>query len=471
MIRCCWKFARAFMVILAFQQCAGVAIGQSLLSYGGGRYGAGTTLFRDYQAAGINPANLGIFEPATTFTFAFLEEDGRVHSDAIPKSDLISSLLHGKKLNTEEKIEMGQLFAENGLSFNDDLMIVGFALQIPKGGGLAFTWKEKVTGNTILNPAFSDLAFNGLNSKYIDSIVYDAFGVAIGLLDTLQTFSDYFNGTTLQFNWRREFNISYGRQIVKLSDFKIYGGLGIKFLRGNGIADINYSNNTASGFAAFSPLFNIDYADITQPGVELKGDFTPVGKGFAVDFGGTLTYKDKIFAGISVTDLGSMKWTGNLVKLNDGIFDSLVNFAGIESANIYSELESLLNANGLFQWSETSEIKQTLPAELRIGGAIRFSEKLEAGIDLIQPFNKNPGSSQRTTITGIVTVAPIKAIKISTGFIAGGIVDIDVPLGIAFSFVPQQAWQLSFGTSDIISLLKQDRPTVSLSVSLFRFKM
>jgi hypothetical protein len=55
--------------------------------------------------------------------------------------------------------------------------------------------------------------------------------------------------------------------------------------------------------------------------------------------------------------------------------------------------------------------------------------------------------------------------------LGGGIVDIDIPVGIAFSFTPEQAWQLAVGTGDIISLVKQDKPTVSLSVSLLRFRM
>jgi hypothetical protein len=112
-----------------------------------------------------------------------------------------------------------------------------------------------------------------------------------------------------------------------------------------------------------------------------------------------------------------MKWTGNLVQLNDGIFDSLINFIGVDAADIYSDIQTLLNADGLFAWSPVSEIKQTLPAELRIGGSIRFTEQVEAGIDFIQPFNKNPGSSQRTTLAGIINFSPVKAIKISSGFI------------------------------------------------------
>jgi hypothetical protein len=445
---------------------------QALLSYGGGSYGAGTTLYRDYQAAGINPANLGIYDDKFQITFAFFDFNGLAHSDALTKSDLVASIIHGKTLSAEEKKEIALLFAEDGVSFNSEIMPAGIAVQIPQVGGFSFTWKERVNGNSILNPAFADLVFNGLNSTYIDTIISEAGSSYLGLTDSTQLFSELFDGSSFQFSWIREFNLSYGRKLLETDDFNIYGGAGIKFLRGNGVTDISYNNSGgAAGYAAFSPVFGIDYSDITHPSVELNGDLSPVGKGFGIDVGATASYKNQFFAGISITDIGSMKWEGNLVKLNDGIFDSLINFTGIDEAAIYSELQSLLNANGLFDWSEQAEIKQSLASQLRIGGSVRIKEKVEVGLDIIQPFNKQPGSMQRTTFAAMVNVIPIHAIKISTGLIGGGITDANIPLGISFSFLPEHAWQLSLGTNDIISLLTQKSPTLSLSVSLLRFRM
>ncbi|MBK9731902.1 MAG: hypothetical protein IPO83_11565 [Chitinophagaceae bacterium] len=456
-----------FICLFTFKK----AIGQELLSYGGGTFGAGSTLYRDYQSAGVNPANLGIFGDETRMTFAFFDASGLVYSDALPKTDLVQSIIHGKKLSEDEKLTIAQLFAEDGLSFNYELMPVAFALQIPKVGGLSFTWKEKLSGDAILNPAFADLVFNGLNSKYIDTIIQDAAGYLVGHTDTTLSYSQYFNGSSFQSSWTRDFNISYGRKIIDLEGISIYGGIGVNFLLGNAITDISYSENTATGFAAYSSVFDIDYANITNPQLDLKGNLYPVGKGFAIDFGGTVSIKNKIFGGISVTNMGSMKWNGNLVKLNDGILDSVVNFIGVNSADIYSDIASLLNAGGLFSWSPQSEIKQTLPAQLRIGGAIRPLDKLEIGVDVIQPLNKHPGSIQQTMLSALVSFVPVKALKITTGMMGGGVADFDIPLGVAFSFTPEQAWQISIGTRDIISLFKQNTPTLSLSVSMLRFSM
>ncbi|MBX7107170.1 MAG: hypothetical protein K1X61_00850 [Chitinophagales bacterium] len=462
---------RQLTMIFSFLTAFQFAYGQDLLSYGGGTFGAGTTLFRDYQAAGINPANLGIFGDETRMTFAFFDATGVVFSEALTKTDLVQSIIEGKKLTDEEKKSIAQSFAEDGLSFKSEMMPVGFAIQIPKVGGFSFTWKEKLSGDAVLNTAFADLVFNGIHSSYIDSIIYDASGYLIGITDTLLPYSKYFDGSSMQFSWTRNFNISYGRMLFELEGIKIYGGAGINFLLGNAITDISYGENVAEGFAAYSSVFDIDFANITNPQIDLKGNLYPVGRGYAVDFGGTVSIKDKIFAGISVTNMGSMKWKGNLVSLNDGILDSVVNFAGVNSADIYSDIADLLNAGGLFSWTPESEITQSLPALLRIGGALRPLSQLEIGVDLIQPLNKSPGSIQNTELAALVSFNPVKAVKLTTGFMGGGIANFDIPLGISFSFTPEQAWQISLGTRDIISIFKQNTPTLSLSVSLLRFSM
>lgn len=462
---------RQVILIFSFFIAVQSLSGQDLLSYGGGTFGAGTTLFRDYQAAGINPANLGIFGNETRMTFAFFDATGVVFSDALSKTDLVQSILHGKKLTDEEKKSIAQLFAEDGLSFKSEMMPVGFAIQIPKVGGFSFTWREKLSGDAILNKAFADLVFNGIHSSYIDSIIYDASGYLVGITDTLLPYSKYFDGSSLQFSWTRNFNISYGRKLFDLEGISIYGGAGINFLLGNAITDISYGDNVAQGFAAYSSVFDIDFANVTNPQLDLKGNLYPVGRGVSVDMGGTIAIKDKIFAGISVTNIGSMKWKGNLVSLNDGILDSVVNFVGVNSADIYSDISGLLNAGGLFSWTPESEITQSLPALLRIGGAIRPMAQLEIGLDIIQPMNKNPGSIQNTQIATLVSFNPVSAVKLTTGFMGGGIADFDIPLGISFSFTPEQAWQISLGTRDIISIFKQNTPTLSLSVSFLRFSM
>jgi hypothetical protein len=100
---------------------------------------------------------------------------------------------------------------------------------------------------------------------------------------------------------------------------------------------------------------------------------------------------------------------------------------------------------------------------------MHLTKKIDLGFDIIQPLNQAPGTISQTAYAGLVNISLMKNLKLSTGFMGGGISDFDIPAGISFSLTPDQLWQISIGTSDIISWVRQDRPTISLNVSLLRF--
>lgn len=442
----------------------------SLMSYGGGRNGASSCLFRDYQTIGINPANLGIFHgDEVQVTTGAMDASALFYSEALPKSQIVPSLLHHKHLTAEEKISIAKNFLITGNSFTDELMPFGIVLQFPKVGGIGFSWRERMTGDIKFSEPLADLIFNGINSKYVDTIVYDVVGHAIGYLDDSVNAGEFFNGSYLKYNWLREFNISFGRAIIAKKKFNMYLGGGVKFLQSNAIVDIAFDQNNISGFAAFSPLFKIDYANFTDPSVELGGRFSPVGRGLGFDAGTTISFSDKIFAAVSVTDIGSIKYTGNLVTITDAFKDSIINFIGINEAQIFSDFDSIFNAEALFHYLPGGERTVTLPTQIRAGAGWHANKHFDFAVDVLQPLNKVAGNLPQTQFAALVNYIPVKAIKLSGGLVGGGFEDFDVPVGISFSFVPDQIWQISIGTGDIVSWLRQDKPTVSLNVSLLRF--
>ncbi|MCY7409343.1 MAG: DUF5723 family protein [Chitinophagales bacterium] len=443
----------------------------TLMSYGGGRYGAGSCLFRDYQAIGINPANVGIYTGSELqLTTGFLDANTLFFSDALPKSDIVNSLLKGKELSTDEKVEVARQFLENGNSFTAELMPVNFVIQFPKLGGFGFSWRERISGSAIFSEPLADIVFNGINSKYIDTIITDIVGNQIGIFSDTINPLDLFNGSSIQYNWLREYNLTYGRKIIgHVGGINVYAGGSIKFLQSNAFADVSFNNETISGFAAFSKVFDIDYANFTDPASQLAGRLTPIGRGMGYDAGVTVSYRDKFFAAASVVDIGSIKYTGNLVTIDGAISDSMINYIGVNAADIFTDFSSIFNADGLFKYLPSGEMKIPLATQLRIGGAWKVAKKLDVGFDVIQSLNDQPGSALNTQYAAIANFSPINNIKITGGLSGGGFSDFDVPAGISFSFFPEQIWQLSIGTSDLISIVKQDRPTISLNISILRF--
>lgn len=443
----------------------------SMMSYGGWNDGAGSCLFRDYQSIGVNPANLGIYaeDGVTKVNLGFFDSYGLFYSDALPKSQVLSSLFGRNPLSAEEQESIARLFLETGNSYTAEIVPVSLSVQFPKFGGLGFKWRERFSGTTIFTTPLADIVFNGINSDYIDTIIIDVIGNQIGLVDENTNVADLFNGSQVKFNWLREYNLSFGRSVFGNKALSLFAGGSVKFLQSNATADITFDSDSVSGFAAFSSLFDINYANITDPNVQLAGRLTPVGSGMGFDLGATLAVSEKLFAAISVTDIGSIKYTGNLVTVTDALQDSLVNYIGINAATIFSDIDQLFNAQGLFQYLPASEKKVALPTMLHIGGGLHLTKQLDLAADLIQPFNKAPGNLEKTYLAALVGFSPSKNVKISAGFKGGGLTDFDIPAGVSFSLFPYQIWQFSIGTGDIISWVKQDRPTVSITLSLLRF--
>ena len=443
----------------------------SLMSYGGDKTGAGSCLFRYYQAMGINPANLGIYHESDVvqLTVGFLDVNGLFFSDALPRSQLVASLLHGTPLTYDEKISIAQDFLETGNSFTGELMPAALVLQFPKVGGFGFTWRERMNGNAKFSHPLADIVFNGLNSPYIDTVVIDVLGQAVGTLTDSASAANLFNGSTFQYNWLREYNLSFGRKIIGTRLLSIYLGGSVKFMQNNAITDITFEADTITGFAAFSKLFDINYGNLTDPNTQLAGRLTPIGKGMGFDVGTTVSVGGKIFGAVSVTDIGSIKYKGNLVTVDDALKDSLINFIGINEADIFSDMDAIFNAEGLFNYLPASERTVSLPTQLRIGAGWHATQKFDFAFDLIQPLNKLAGNLPKTQYAALVNFSPIKGIKLSGGFTGGGFSDFNIPFGISFSFFPEQIWQISIGTGNILSILGQNNPTISLNLSLFRF--
>ncbi|MFI5135342.1 MAG: hypothetical protein ACHQD9_05780, partial [Chitinophagales bacterium] len=239
----------------------------SLLIFGGGTDGAGSCLYRDYQSIGVNPANLGIYndDGESKVNLGFFDSHGLFYSDALPKSEVLSALFGRHQLSADEKVSIAELFLESGNSFSAEVDPVNIAIQFPKVGGFGFSWRERFSGSAIFTTPLADIVFNGIHSQYIDTIFTDIIGQQIGLLGANYDAGQLFNGSDLKFNWLREFNLSYGRQLIGNDFLKIYLGGSLKFLQSNATADISFNADTISGFAAFSKLFNIDYANFTNP--------------------------------------------------------------------------------------------------------------------------------------------------------------------------------------------------------------
>lgn len=99
-----------------------------------GRGGTATSFVTDYQALGINPANLG-FQTKYAFSLGIAELGYGIYSEALVKDDVRAILFNNEDSITAAQSEvLAQAFLNEGIQFNVDVMAVGFSLRVPKFG-------------------------------------------------------------------------------------------------------------------------------------------------------------------------------------------------------------------------------------------------------------------------------------------------------------------------------------------------
>jgi len=470
-----------------------------------GRGGA-TTFATDYQAVGINPANLGWeykFDDKKV-ALGFNEMTYSIHSEALTRDELRQSIKEtirgeGDNFTYSEKVDAARDFANSGLAFNADLGSFGFSFMSEKVGGIAFRMNDRIQFYSQLGPTASDLLFKGRTSDYFDVLTYVDFDSITGLYDTTLianhanldpdsalnvisgqasiplNFSTLFEGSQISMSWTREYNLSYGRKLFGAdSTFMLYGGVGVKFLHGMALLELESDGQTLTAFSATSPVFNIDYGSaalnnpsaITSPSSGLLPQ--PVGKGWGFDLGFNAVIKNKLKIGIAVTNIGAITWDGNVYTAQDTL---LINTddAGLENYNIANQLGDLAGDNGLFQWNGLATKKVNLPTMVRAGASLRFSDKIELGCDLLLPTNTVPGSLEGAMFGLGADVTPLKWLNLSAGFVTGGNYDFQIPIGITL-IAGNGGWEAGVASRDAITFFAKNGPTLSLSMGFMRFR-
>ena len=493
---------KIFIFLSAFSSCA--VFGQhEFSSFTATGRGGATSFVTDYQAVGINPANLGWASKYEDkkFTMGLSEFSYSVHSEVLTKQELrdaFSATISRDSLSAftyDEKLKAAQEFANSGMALDMDLGSFGFAYNDEKLGGIAFRINDQFNLYSRFNETTSEILFLGKLAPYFDSLVYvdptslDTSQIAnyenisqdsmqhvvSGFTNSPNPISEIINGTHISFSWMREYNLSYGRQIFEIEDkLNIYGGIGLKYMQGFGYVDIKSEDNVLSAFSSISPIFPIDYggADSLNPSavVQPEGSFMPkpVGSGFGVDLGLSFMIADKVKIGLAYTNIGSMTWNGNVYSINDtSIYDT--ESAGLQNYSVFQQLGDVTGDEGLFEWQGIEEKKVSLPSTFRLGASFKVKEKAELGVDVIVPTNEGVGNIQKAVIGLGGDLYPLPWLRLSAGFLTGGNYDSQIPVGITF-VSGDGSWEAGFASRDAITFFSQNGPTLSLSMGFMRFR-
>lgn len=464
-----------------------------------GRAGVATTYATDYQAIGINPANLGLpmrYE-GKHITIGLMEVGSSAYSNALTKSELNSLFKNvDSTLTWSQKMEAAAKFTGAPFAVNADVNYLGFAVQLEKVGGFAFGISERLQYYSQFNSTVSDILFRGYGSSYFDQLVIDYGSYTDTVANTQQNLEQYqgqiikgftnsprllsqlFDGSKINMSWNREYNLSYGREVYKKENLGFYAGVGVKYIQGLNVMDIEVRDGKLEAFGAFTPRLGLNFVDsaFTNPsytGIQNSGLPEAVGRGFGADLGITVMYKNKIKIGIAITNIGSITYTGNVFTVKDTAVMDLTN-EGMNSYNFVNELDKFAGDDGIFQWQGQEERTIALPTMVRFGASHRFEDKAEIGFDFVIPAKDVAGNFQRGVLAVGADFYPVKWIRLSTGFIRGGNYvnkTVNIPLGVSFIVGEGGTWEAGVASRDAITWFSSNNPNISAAFGFLRFRI
>ena len=462
-------------------------------------HGGATTYATDYQATGINPANLGwdYRYAKKKFTMGYGELTSSIYSEALSKSDLrqlVKDMIDGgaQDFTIDQKRNAAKEFTKSGFSVNANLGSFGAAFITKHIGGFGFRINDSYQAYCKLGNQAADLIFLGKTSSIFDSLSYlvnsttgatvtipnnpnmspDSVKLVVnGYSSAPKEISKILNGTEMTYTWTREYNFSYGRRIFGDSVFALFGGIGVKYLQGLALVNIKSENDKLTGYSSLSPAFNIDYGNAINQANQIKQSGTlpkPVGSGFGFDFGVNVIIKNRLKLGAAFINAGSIKWDGNLYSVKDTILFTTTS-TGLQNYNVFGQFKDIFGAKGLLKMEGKKELVVKLPGLVRFGGSLMLGRFAELGFDCIFSATDVPGKYNKPLIGFGGDFYPVKWLKLQAGYIVGGNYDYSVPLGIIF-IGKNGTYEAGIASRDAVTFFTQDGPTLSLSTGFLRFR-
>jgi hypothetical protein len=439
--------------------------------------GYSTSVVSDYQCLGVNPANLGWSWDNHMIHLGLAETGLTIYTNAVTKQQLYNDVFNNDTyLDMTQRIQAATEFTDTRLWGLGGETWLGLSVNIPKIGGFGFSIRDRFLWNTVLNSEAARFIFLGYHDyQYFDSLVTnggDTTGFAS--LHNRKPASTVYDGTKAQFVWYREYNFGFGREIIKSDDITLYAGIGVKYLVGYGTLQYYIDHGgQVDAFSSLGPEFKVDYGEPTPNPVTGSG-VKSVGHGWGFDIGLTLKLMKKLRISAAITDIGSIKWDGNVYTASDVTVYS-ISTPGITNYNIFTNSE-LIKTNGLPNepptWQGVATKTVNLPMSMRAGADLQLIPQIDVGADIFIPLNKDvPGSYDKAILGFGAKFDPLKWIEISAGVTTGADVGTHVPLGLSFYPVRNAAasWQVGFAIPDILTLFKSNDIMTGFAFGFLRF--
>ena len=400
---------------------------------------------RGLDAVGINPANLA------------LPDDGTVTISLVPigvgvGSDFMTYGLYNKfftgvdsptgrvarNLSEADKQELLNAFpgGTGRIGADAEVRPVGLALRFGGFATFAFTATERVAASATIPSAYARFLLEGVTP----GSAYD------------------FSGAAGSAAWTREYALSAGFALPDVPVFRSWSaGLSVKLVHGFAYAAVTRDDTWLSAGSNGVLDANVDMAGVTSQSDFRGSPFpSPAGSGIGVDLGLSAELNEFLMAAISVTDIGSLRWDGDVRQvygLGRMHLDDPMN--GAQRDSLEHAVTGKTAPGGAFTTALPTTLRMGVQVELE---KIKWVKKIlygemTAACDFSQGFSDFPGSSRVGRLSLGLEYRPWQFLPSRPGGGFGGEDHFNFALGFGLKI---WAVQLDIASDNIGWLLSHD---------------
>lgn len=401
----------------------------------------------DYDALQINPSNMSAhWRPDKRVSFGLLSTNVLLFSHGIKRN-----LIHGGGVN--RLTDVGHwvddiLIERNALNFNNTLL--GINVNTIRQGSFAFSVRNNIYMETEINGVLEEIDFEGADFSNIADIIMQTMEDNPGAL--LNKDASY-----IRLNVINEFNLGYSRKLVNEKKIQVFGGAGVKYLLGFADLGLEFNGQEVAGYYALSSLLPAGWED--ENFVKHVQNDKKFGHGFGGSLGASMRM-DKIRAGVSVIDLGFMKWPTRSIYITQQ--DVL-----IETLTQQDVDKAINNVLGNSQRKENGV--ELLPAKAIIGGSYDIHQYVRFYMDVVTPLYSAPRGMRNPTIGAGTWLSLKDYITLRTGATLVTKKLVTVPMFVSFFGGKNKSFEMSVGTTDLLAFFIENREYMSFQTALMKF--
>lgn len=405
------------------------------------------TNYYDYEAMGINPANLSANRREGKKLSLGLMQTNFLLFNRTLKTDLI----HGGGVSrlTDPAHWFDDILVERTHVAMDNT-ILGLNFNTKKAGSFGLNIKTQVLAEVELNGAFEDLDFEGTSFANLPEIIMTTIQENPENLPPGET-------SIVRMNVVNEFGIAYSRRMVATPNVQLYGGVGGKYMMGFADIGLQFNNHQIAGYYSLSSILPDAFGgDSTSAEVQQAKKFC---HGFGTNAGFLLRWK-KLRANVSVTDIGFIKWP---VK---DLFVTKEDVAG--EVLTEEEINDAIH-DAITDFQRDADGKEWLPAKLLLGASYDVHKYVSFYLDVIAPLNDAQRNMTRPTV-GVGTWLSLKnVLTLRTG---ANLIDkklVAIPMWLSLFAGKKKSFEMSIGTSDFLAFFLENRGYMQAETALMKF--